>query len=376
VYVTHTMPALHLAPRGGATDGAHAPALVSTRIATDGEWDDAVDRSPCATFFHTREWSRLWQAYTGGAVSPVARLARFDDGVEALLPAVEKAMFDQPRLGRLSPQLRTLQSGYGTTYGGWLGPEQLTTAHHEALWNWTRRFNILMVANPYDSALADADLPWTATDYTHLVDLRPGYDEVRRKWSRGHVSAVNKGARAGLTVVPATSKRQWDGYLRVYELSLQRWGNPAMVYREDLFTALASSTSGRVRLWVVEHEGTVIAGAICLYTGTTVMYWHGAFDAELQHLRAAPLLHSEIMRAAIDDGFHWYDFNPRQRGRHHLQGPVRRRAPPAPPGRLARTVEAQPARRAQRGPPGPHPRLAHRTRRVAASLTRCAEPTG
>src|SRR5690606_40100255 len=116
---------------------------------------------------------------------------------------------------------------------------------------------------------------------------------------------------AGLAVVRATTAQQWRDYVRVYKLSIERWGEQAAyVYRDDLFETLARSTSGKVRLWVVELEGQVIAGAICLYQGSTVMYWHGAFDASLQHLRAAPLLHSEIMRRAADEGLRRYDFNP------------------------------------------------------------------
>jgi hypothetical protein len=280
------------------------------KAASDQEWDAVVDASPHATFFHSREWARLWQGYTGGALTPAGRLARLDDGVVALLPAVEKTVLDLPHVGRLSTSLRTVMSSYGSTYGGWVSATPLTAKHHRALWERTGKLNISLSQNPFDPGLTAADLPWTRADVTQIVELPDTVEELRRSWSRGHVSAVNKAARGGLTVVPATTARQWRDYVRVYGLSLERWGTPAVVHRDELFEAMARSTSGQVRLWVVEHEDRVIAGAICLYQGTTVMYWHGAFDAGLQHLRAAPLLHAEIMRRAIDDGYRWYDFNP------------------------------------------------------------------
>jgi hypothetical protein len=296
-------------PIRSATD-IRSPELRATKIATNPEWDALADAAPYATFFHTREWAELWQQYTGGSLRAVGHLARFDDGVVALLPAVERTIFDLPHVGRLSPTLRTVMSSYGSTYGGWISSARLTVEHHRALWEWTRRFNVCLASNPYDPALNEAGLPWTDRDVTHVVELPAREDGLRSGWSRGHVSAVNKATRAGLTVTAATTAEQWRGYVQVYGLSLRRWEKPAVAYRDDLFEALSRSRSGKVRLWVVEHEGRVIAGAVCLYHGSTVMYWHGAFDADLQHLRAAPLLHAEIMRRAVAGGYRWYDFNP------------------------------------------------------------------
>ena len=297
-------------PRRTAEPSAPSPKLLGTRTASAAQWDALADASPHATFFHTREWAELWQGYSGGTLSPVARLAKFDDGVVALLPAVEKTLLDLPHVGRLSASLRTVISASTGTYGGWLSAATLTPAHHRVLWEHTRTLNVDLTQNPYDPAQAEA-LPWTREEFTQVVDLAPGYEQVRRTWSRGHVSAVNKGARAGLAVTRATTAGQWQDYIRIYGLSVRRWGEAAaFVYRDDLFEQLSRSTSGKVRLWVVEYEGAVIAGAICLYQGDKVMYWHGAFDADLQHLRAAPLLHAEIMRQAVEDGYRWYDFNP------------------------------------------------------------------
>jgi Acetyltransferase (GNAT) domain len=286
------------------------PVILGGKPATRAEWDAVVDASPCATFFHTREWAEIWQHYSDGALVPAARMVKFDDGVVALLPAVEKSMFDLQHVGRLSPALRTVISSCGSTFGGWISAGPLTAEHHLALWEHTRRLNVDLTENPYDPAMADAGLPWTEEGFTQVLDLAPGYDAVRRSWSRGHISAVNKATRAGLGVVRASTIAQWRDYVRVYGLSMERWGTPAFVYTGDLFERLALSESGKVRLWVVELEGRVIAGVICLYQGSTVMYWHGAFDIAHQHLRAAPLLHAEIMRQAIDEGYRWYDFNP------------------------------------------------------------------
>lgn len=286
------------------------PVVTDVRSATEGEWDATVDACPHATFFHTREWAQVWQEHSGGTLAPAARLATFDDGFTALLPSVEKTILDLTRVGRIAPAFRTVISSYASTYGGWVSGDPLTPAHHQALWERIEGLNLDLTQNPFDEALAAAELPWTRRSFTQVVDLEPEFDEIRRRWSRGHVSAVNKATRAGLEAVEARTEEQWLDYLRVYELSLKRWGEPTFRYGDDLFRTLARSTSGKIRLWVVEYDGGVIVGAICVYQGDTVVYWHGATDTSYQHLRAAPLLHAQIMRHAKEAGYRWYDFNP------------------------------------------------------------------
>jgi lipid II:glycine glycyltransferase (peptidoglycan interpeptide bridge formation enzyme) len=98
--------------------------------------------------------------------------------------------------------------------------------------------------------------------------------------------------------------------MRIYALSVARWENPIVVHRDELFHALAASRSGKVRLWLAEHDGAAVAGAICLYQGATVAYWHGALDAAHQELRPATFLHAHVMRCAAEAGYRWYDFGP------------------------------------------------------------------
>ena len=294
----------------GTPPSDREPVVSGWRRATDREWDDAVDGCAHATFFHTREWAEVWAAYTGGAVTPGAWHATFDDGTTAVLPANERTILGLPVVGRVSPQLRTVMSSYGSTYGGWVGADRLTPAHHRALWERTRTLNLAMTQNPFDAGVAAAGLPWTRHDATHVVTLPDDPAELRRGWSRGHASAVNKAGRAGLTVVEARTEAQWRDYLRIYALSVERWDDPLVVHREELFRALAESRSGKVRLWLAVHDGAAVAGAICLYQGPIVAYWHGALDAAHQELRPATFLHAHVMRRAAEDGYRWYDFGP------------------------------------------------------------------
>lgn len=282
--------------------------LDEVRVATDREWDAVADGCEYATFFHTRAWAQLWERHSGGRLRARASLARFDDGVEAVLPGNVKTLLDLPWIDRLSGAFETILSSYGSHYGGWISTSELTPAHHRLLWQHYSTRNVLIMQNPFDVSFERAGLDWPRASFTQVVDLRPDLETLRGRWSRGHRSAVNKASRAGVEVARATTRAEWREYVELYRWSLQRWGDPISRYDDrvfDLFAEIPAAT-----LWTARWDGRMLAGVLCLYHNRTIMYWSGALRIDEQRLRAAPLLHAEVMRAGKQAGYRWYDFNP------------------------------------------------------------------
>ncbi|MEI7554522.1 GNAT family N-acetyltransferase [Candidatus Chlorohelix sp.] len=164
--------------------------------------------------------------------------------------------------------------------------------------------------NPFDETLDEANLPWSYEDFTQAIDLSRDYDELKRSWARGHVSAINKASRAGLVLVEATTEEEWKEYFEIYTQSLERWETPLSRYDYRLFEMLYELHSTKIKLWLVKYNGQILSGSICFYQSQTVMYWHGAFRMEFQEFRAAPFMHAEIVRYSKNEGYRWYDFNP------------------------------------------------------------------
>lgn len=288
-------------------------AVKLARRATDAEWDRIVDSSPQATFFHTRTWAQTWEKHSGGALKPAAWLVRFADGVDAVLPSSEKTLGDLPYVSGLR-QLRTTVSSTGNSYGGWIGSRALTAGHHRALWQHLDGANAVIHQNPLDEGLREFDsefgIPWSEAETTQIVDLRRTEAELRKGFNRGHLSAINKARKAGLAIESAEDEADWREYFEIYTDSFERWGDPEGMLDYPFFDVLRRQDPKRVKLWVVRHEGRILAGIIALYHQRSVQYWHGAFRMDQQKLRAAPFLHSEVMSAALADGYWWYDFNP------------------------------------------------------------------
>lgn len=287
---------------------------------TDAEWDRIWLCSPEATFFHSRIWVRIWEKYSRGKLRATPLLLRLRDGTMAVAPQLARTRFPNRWRSRW-------QSSAGGTYGGWFSPGPVSEANAIRLWRALFVHNVPLVvrANPFDAvqcrAVEQSDLFRQAAspivrirrreDQTLAVRLGDEPQELWRSWRKGHRSAVTKARREGVSTRVASSMEDWREYYAVYEQTLERWGERATSrYSWHLFELLYSSRSPYIRLWLAEHGGAVVAGALCLYSRNAVSYWHGAARRDAQELRPVHLLMYDAMADACERKLSWFDFNP------------------------------------------------------------------
>jgi CelD/BcsL family acetyltransferase involved in cellulose biosynthesis len=279
--------------------------IKDVRQASSTEWDSIWGGCGYATFFHSREWALVWQQYSKQAIQPHPLLVEFSDGREAMVPlAVQKSG------GGMVSNFISSPAG---TYGGWLSTAELTMEHATLLAGHLQRMSgrLTWRLNPFDPLLSGIELQCSQTDETKAINLLDGFDAVHKRWTKGHRSAAQKARKAGVAIREAAKRDEWDEYFKVYEDSLQRWGDSATSrYSSELFHALHDLNSGNVRLWLACHEDSVIAGALCLYAKNHVVYWHGAALSQHFNLRPVNLLMYESIRDACERGYQWFDFNP------------------------------------------------------------------
>jgi hypothetical protein len=218
------------------------PRITSIQCATTEQWNYFTAHCNHATYFHTAEWAELWHRYTNGRLKPAAKLISFGDGVQALLPM------------SASTEARGLIQQYSSSstgkYGGWLSDQSLTKSHSEALWAYVSKLNILLRQNPYDLTLRLLDVPWNKIDFTQVLDLTKGFDDVIQGWSKGHYSAAQKSRRDGVEVVTASTLAEWNEYFEVYLDSLKRWGNSSQSrYDRALFEQMFHQASALSSGW-------------------------------------------------------------------------------------------------------------------------------
>jgi hypothetical protein len=199
------------------------------------------------------------------------------------------------------------------TYGGWLTNRKLADERVDGLVRFVtgRRENLRWLLNPF--LVAEHRVSHLAATGTHTlaIDLTPGYDNLRRAWSKGHRAAPAQARRSGLSVRLAVKEADWAGYFAVYQDSLRRWGrNTTSRYEWALFQALSQLDADLVRLWLAEKDETIVSGALCFYHPNQIVMWHAATLEPYFPLRPANLLLDEALRHACSINAHWFDLGP------------------------------------------------------------------
>lgn len=272
------------------------------RVAGSKEWDRIWAECEYSTYFHSREWAEIWQSYHDGERRPAAYLLRFSDGKTALLPLAWYS------------HLQIYYSTMSTCYGGLIAREQLETGHLDAAITFVREMfgSLFIRVNPFWDGFDPEFSCWRfQADETEVLSLDVGMVKLVKAWTKGHRSAASKARREGVAVRQATSRADWHAYFALYEASLVRWGERASSrYRWELFGRMCERNSPNIKLWLAEHDGRTVAGALCLYAGRHAAYWHGAALENSFPLRPVHLLIHEILQHAVDIGCRWFDLGP------------------------------------------------------------------
>ncbi len=269
------------------------------------EWDEIWKKCDYSTYFHSREWSEIWSAYTGGRMKPDPKLLVFSDYKKALLP-----LSSQKNFKGLTKSYISSPAG---TFGGWISTDDLDAEHGVLLAGYlTKRLgNLFWRFNPYDTLVFQAGVSANKDDETQTLNLASGFDAIHKGWTKGHRYAARTARKKGVWIRPASTLDDWHTYYEVYEDSLRRWGNKASSkYGWTLFNYMFQCNSPDIKLWLAIYQDKVVAGALCFYAKKHVVYWQGAALEDYFHLSPVNLLLFEAIKDACEQGYNWFDFNP------------------------------------------------------------------
>jgi hypothetical protein len=269
------------------------------------EWDAIWQNCSYATYFHSREWAEICDAYFRGRSRSESKMVVFSDNKKAII--ILTCLKENS-----SAESETYISSSAGTYGGWISAEGLGQEHGRLLVEYLLKEcgNIYWRVNPYDPLVYESGI-CPAGEVTHMLDLSEGFDSVLKKFSRGNISSIHKAQKNNVKTRAALTMPDWQEYFSIYQDSLLRWGEKASSrYGCELFKEMYRRQSDFIRLWVAVLEDKIISGALCFYAKNHVVYWHGATLKEYFSYRPANILFFEVIRKACAENYSWFDFNP------------------------------------------------------------------
>jgi hypothetical protein len=268
------------------------------------QWDTVVAQSPYATFFHTSTWARM-MVTTYPDYTIATRGFVLDDGVTAIVPMVRTT-----ERNRLFHWYESMLPG---GYGGPVATRPLHTHEQGQIFRKlasTSTAGLHIMGNPLIE-LSQAPGYTHTHQYTHILNLSPGFNVLSQRFAHGKRYGVKKARRMGVIVSVAVCEQDFRDYYAVYRDSLQRWGETTLVdYPYTLFAQIFHERSAGIQLWVARASGQIISGMLMLYHNAAASYWHGAtLQSHFDHEPAA-LLMTEIIQDACARGIVYLDFGP------------------------------------------------------------------
>ena len=325
-------------------------ARLASRPATRAEWQAAFEATAGATFVQSPAWYEAAGPLMSSGYGVKTHILELPGG------PVVVPLWERPAGGWLR-QRWDVQANARGLYAGWLRKEPLEASERAAVAAWLAGRSRLMAwrANPFQGVRAEAwaEFGPVEPEDTYLIDLKQSPDALWSGYASGMRSDVNRTRTAGVTCRLADRPEDWSGYVDLYEETLARWGGQATNRYSGEFLVGLSGLDG-CRLWVAEHEGALVAGAIHFYHGPHVLGWHLANRLGVAKLSPTKLLIHEVILDAQRRGLSVYDLNvsgghagperwKQLMGAKATPAPFIRREPPAMRGERLRKAAAKSA---------------------------------
>ena len=133
---------------------------------------------------------------------------------------------------------------------------------------------------------------------THLLDLRPGLEALRRGYHATKRNQIAKPVRIDSRIALARTEADLLPYFEVYADSLQRWGRAgAWPYPRQLFLDLLRSPAARI--WTHHVQGRLACAVVFLECRHQALYWQGVSRIDEDQKPAYPM--ARLMDAVIQD---------------------------------------------------------------------------
>lgn len=170
----------------------------------------------------------------------------------------------------------------------------------------------------FDPKITEADEPMFLREYRRMemppvqprenviLQLKKTYEETERGFKSDYRNRIHKAKKRGVKFEICGESALEDFY-RLYKETGKRGG--FAVREKEYFSRMLSALVGECRVFVCRSaEGEPLSAAVGIRFGTRFTYAYGASSSEKRGLYPCYLMHSEMIKYALENGCTEYDF--------------------------------------------------------------------
>lgn len=263
----------------------------------DPVWDVLLSECPSATVFHTSAWARVLSESYG--YRPCYIIRTKNDTITTLVPIMEVKSWLTGTRGVSVPFADYCSSILSDEMEGDQIQSFITRLGNDRKWRfWELRGGDGLVGNAAPSVCYRGhELRLQGDAISLFADLR---NSTKRN--------IRKAEQEGVTVSRSTALSAVEQFYLMHCRTRKKHGLPPQPYKffKKLHEHMIDRGLGDV--FIAQHEGRVIAGAVYLHFGKKVIYKYGASDSTLLHLRPNDLVMWTAIKQYALEGYDRFCF--------------------------------------------------------------------
>ncbi len=272
-------------------------------VPLDKQWNELLLSIPGSTVFQRSEWVTSFQEVFFPGAKAYGVVLGSADSMLGIVPVIHGRRFGLRFAG--SPPRHVLTPHMGVACRQ--QPAECLDAF--ATFCAEQKFHVVRTTFPtgVDPDMARRAGFSTVSFTTAHIDLTKGADSLWKEMDSKSRNQVRQGEKNNLQITAAESSADISDYLAVREALYRRQGMKVETSQRFVGQVLSRISPAQYKMFMVRHEGTLIAAVALLLHQDTCLYWDGVSAAEFNKLRPNNVLQWHAIQWAAGAGYRTYD---------------------------------------------------------------------
>ncbi|MCC7432335.1 peptidoglycan bridge formation glycyltransferase FemA/FemB family protein [Candidatus Peregrinibacteria bacterium] len=154
----------------------------------------------------------------------------------------------------------------------------------------------------------DAPVHMMHPELLWLLDLNKSEKQLLTEMRKNTRYGIKQAEKLGVKISSGTSLEMLKKFYEIHEITSKRQKFVPFPWSYLQAQLETFAEKDQMKIYLAEHEGKVIAGAVIMFYGDEAEYHHGASLSEYNKISASYLIQWEAIKEAKARGLHTYNF--------------------------------------------------------------------